>query len=58
MKKQPGWALPDLKEAQKRTNAEAHIEKNLFQIPEQIKMLGQKWHLRHVIIQRMLILSC
>ncbi|RGC45954.1 tRNA (N6-isopentenyl adenosine(37)-C2)-methylthiotransferase MiaB [Absiella sp. AM29-15] len=48
MKKQPGWALPDLKEAQKRTNAEAHIEKNLFQIPEQIKMLGQgkKYYLR------------
>lgn len=48
MKKQPGWALPDLKEAQKRTNAESHIEKNLFQIPEQIKMLGQgkKYYLR------------
>lgn len=48
MKKQPGWALPDLKEAQKRTQAEAHIEKNLFQIPEQIKMLGQgkKYYLR------------
>lgn len=48
MNKQPGWALPDLKEAQKRTNKEAHIERELFQIPEQMKMLGQgkKYYLR------------
>lgn len=41
MKKQPGWALPDLKEAQKRTKKEAVIEKSLFQIPPEIKTLGQ-----------------
>ncbi len=41
MRKQPGWALPNLKEAQIRTNKEAVIEKSLFQIPEQIRMLGQ-----------------
>lgn len=48
MKKQPGWALPDLKEAQKRTQKESVIEKNLFQIPEQMKMIGQgkKYYLR------------
>lgn len=48
MKKQPGWALPNLKDAQIRTTKEAVIEKSLFQIPEQIRMLGQgkKYYLR------------
>lgn len=48
MKKQPGWALPDLKEAQKRTQTSVAIETSIFQIPEQIKMLGQgkKYYLR------------
>lgn len=48
MKKQPGWALPNLKEAQRRTSKEAAIEKSLFQIPEQIKTIGQgkKYYLR------------
>ena len=41
MRKQPGWALPSLKDAQIRTKKEAVIEKSLFQIPEQIRMLGQ-----------------
>ena len=41
MKKQPGWALPNLKDAQVRTTKEAVIEKSLFQIPEQIRLLGQ-----------------
>lgn len=48
MKKQPGWALPNLKDAQIRTTKEAVIEKSLFQIPEQIRLLGQgkKYYLR------------
>ena len=48
MKKQPGWALPNLKDAQVRTTKEAVIEKSLFQMPEQIRMLGQgkKYYLR------------
>lgn len=48
MNKQPGWALPDLKEAQKRTTKEVQIARDLFQIPEQMKMLGQgkKYYLR------------
>ncbi len=41
MRKQPGWAFPSLKDAQIRTKKEAVIEKSLFQIPEQIRMLGQ-----------------
>lgn len=47
-KKQPGWALPDLKEAQKRTHKEAVIEKSLFQIPSEIRTIGQgkKYYLR------------
>lgn len=48
IKKQPGWALPDLKEAQKRTTKEATIEKSLFQLPPEVKNLGQgkKYYLR------------
>lgn len=41
MKKQPGWALPNLKEAQVRTKKEAAIETSLFQIPAHIKSIGQ-----------------
>ena len=41
MKKQPGWALPDLHEAQKRTRKEAVIERSLFQIPVEVRNLGQ-----------------
>lgn len=40
MKKQPGWALPNLKEAQIRTKQEATIEKNLFEIPAEIRNMG------------------
>lgn len=48
VKQQPGWALPNLKEAQKRTTKEAVIEKSLFQIPVEIKQIGQgkKYYLR------------
>lgn len=41
VKKQPGWALPNLKEAQKRTTKEAVIEKSLFQIPLEMQQIGQ-----------------
>lgn len=48
VKKQPGWALPDLKEAQKRTTREAVIEKSLFEIPFEMQQIGQgkKYYLR------------
>ena len=48
MKQQPGWALPDLRAAQKRTKTESVIERSLFQIPSEIKQLGQgkKYYLR------------
>ncbi|MEG1474825.1 MAG: tRNA (N6-isopentenyl adenosine(37)-C2)-methylthiotransferase MiaB [Longicatena sp.] len=48
VKSQPGWALPNLKEAQKRTSKESIIEKSLFEIPVQIKQigLGKKYYLR------------
>lgn len=48
MKQQPGWALPDLRAAQKRTKTESVIERSLFQIPTEIKQLGQgkKYYLR------------
>ena len=41
MKKQPGWALPDLHEAQKRTHKEATIERSLFEIPVEVRNLGK-----------------
>lgn len=40
MKKQPGWALPDLKAAQVRTNQEVEIKHELFSLPEQVRSLG------------------
>ncbi|MDE6475376.1 MAG: tRNA (N6-isopentenyl adenosine(37)-C2)-methylthiotransferase MiaB [Erysipelotrichaceae bacterium] len=40
MRKQPGWALPNLKEAQKRTKNEVLIEKSIFQISPEMKQLG------------------
>lgn len=48
MKTQPGWALPNLHEAQKRTQKEVTIEKSLFQIPSEVRTLGQgkKYYLR------------
>ncbi len=48
MKKQPGWALPNLHEAQKRTKKEAVIERSLFQIPVEVRNLGlgKKYYLR------------
>ena len=42
MKTQPGWALPNLHEAQKRTQKEVTIEKSLFQIPSEVRTLGQR----------------
>lgn len=41
MKKQPGWALPDLHEAQKRTRKEAMVETSLFSIPPEVLNLGR-----------------
>ena len=41
MKKQPGWALPSLKDAQIRTTKQSLIEKSLFEIPTEAKMLGK-----------------
>ena len=48
MKTQPGWALPNLHEAQQRTQKEVTIEKSLFQIPSEVRTLGQgkKYYLR------------
>lgn len=40
MKKQPGWALPNLKEAQIRTNQEVEIQHIPFTISEELKQLG------------------
>ncbi|MBS6373582.1 MAG: tRNA (N6-isopentenyl adenosine(37)-C2)-methylthiotransferase MiaB [Erysipelotrichaceae bacterium] len=40
MKKQPGWALPSLKDAQIRTKHESVIEKSLFEIPVEARTLG------------------
>lgn len=41
IKKQPGWVLPDLREAQKRTHQDSKIEKALFSIPVQCQDLGR-----------------
>lgn len=40
MKKQPGWALPNLKEAQVRTTKEVAIETSLFELPDEMKNIG------------------
>lgn len=40
MKKQPGWALPDLKAAQVRTKQEAAIRHELFSVPDSIQGIG------------------
>lgn len=40
MKKQPGWALPNLKEAQIRTKQEVEIKHLSFTIDEHLKQLG------------------
>lgn len=44
MKKQPGWALPDLKAAQVRTKQEAAIRHELFSIPKDIEGIGAQKH--------------
>lgn len=44
MKKQPGWALPDLKAAQVRTKQEAVIRHELFSIPDSIQGIGKDKH--------------
>lgn len=48
MKQQPGWALPNLRDAQKRTNKEAVVEQSLFDIPQTIRDFGRgkKYYLR------------
>ncbi len=40
IKQQPGWVLPDLREAQKRTHQDSKIEKALFSIPAQCQGIG------------------
>ena len=40
MKKQPGWALPNLKAAQVRTKQEAAIRHELFSVPDSIQGIG------------------
>lgn len=48
MKKQPGWALPNLKKAQLRTKQEVVTYHQSFEIQENIKTigLGKKYYLR------------
>lgn len=48
IKQQPGWVLPNLREAQKRTHQDSKIEKALFSIPPQCQGIGQgkKYYLR------------
>lgn len=48
MKKQPGWALPDLKAAQVRTPAQSPIRHEIFTLPESMRRLGigKKYYLR------------
>lgn len=41
MKKQPGWALPNLKEAQIRTKQEVEIQHLPFTMSEELKQLGR-----------------
>lgn len=40
MKKQPGWALPDLKAAQVRTKQEVEVKHEQFFVPEDLQHLG------------------
>lgn len=48
MKQQPGWVLPDLRAAQKRTRNTSIIEKSLFAIPPQCQDIGmgKRYYLR------------
>ena len=48
IKQQPGWVLPNLREAQKRTHQDSKIEKALFSIPAQCQGIGQgkRYYLR------------
>lgn len=48
MNKLPGWALPNLKEAQIRTRQEVSIEKNLFAVPAEMRQMGngKRYYLR------------
>lgn len=41
MKFEPGWALPNLKEAQKRSHKMSVVEATLFDIPLELKTLGK-----------------
>lgn len=42
------WAMPSLKDAQKRTNQQVTVEKSLFNIPAEVKNIGinRKFYLR------------
>lgn len=48
MKQQPGWVLPNLREAQKRTHSDSKIETALFSVPPQCQGLGlgRRYYLR------------
>lgn len=48
MKKQPGWALPDLKAAQIRTKQESLVRRELFSIPLPMQGIGsnKRYYLR------------
>lgn len=41
IKQQPGWVLPDLRAASKRTHTASVIEKSLFSIPPECQDLGK-----------------
>ena len=54
MKQKPGWVLPDLKEAQKRTtNTIDRID--TFTIPEVARMMGRGKHIlfQHMVARQM-----
>lgn len=48
MKKQPGWALPDLKAAQVRTKQEVQVKHEQFFVPDDLQQLGtgKRYYLR------------
>ncbi|HJC37281.1 MAG TPA: tRNA (N6-isopentenyl adenosine(37)-C2)-methylthiotransferase MiaB [Candidatus Merdibacter merdavium] len=41
MKQQPGWVLPDLRAASRRTHTASVIEKSLFSIPDECRNMGK-----------------
>ena len=41
IKQQPGWVLPDLRAASRRTHTASVIEKSLFSIPDECRNMGK-----------------